>query len=421
MPLSDHLSEHAVCFAHVYDGDLEALALAERHTGAGSRILTVPELVSMRMGTPIETGNDTPNVWSLNFLTGSTEFYGLSKDGKAIVAVLHGGGPVSDLSTIRERMGGGDLSVPCGVFEDVVAGRFGEVQLVDFDEYVRRLRVPSTGWEGILTATVQQDDVLLAARMGGRAMLDRYAKFVSHTLVGNTGDPHFFDPDSAPLELLEHDEAGLPWPSKELFREGVTFAHHLLLLNGWLSDSGKGYVDRIEFGMHCAEHTAGHEVCVPVTNNELTPDHLMPPVRAEAALYPELAGVWTDGEDEHAEMPHVFEFDFGGYSRFTTAGDPSWFDPQSWCPQYPVLAFEELGPVAAGWSSISSYDVSRPRGANCLAKDKRPLKEGRYIYARGEIDFTKRLKTPSEIYADPELYLQMVDIEVKRYFEGSGQ
>lgn len=152
------------------DGFVAAYKNATRFTGKNGRLATLPDIIDARLST--EPG-ETP--WEMYFTTLSAEYFGVGKSGKRILIVAHGVGPMSTLDGIlnayRYEFGdkernhrGGRISQQ--EFWDLEAGLYGEVEIVDFEEYVKRYQYP---FMQILDANQAIDDPLLRARLGTKA------------------------------------------------------------------------------------------------------------------------------------------------------------------------------------------------------------------------------------------------------------
>jgi hypothetical protein len=160
----------AMAFYHE-DGFVAAHKNATRFTGKNGRLATLPDIINARLATD---PGETP--WEMYFTSLSAEYFGVGKSGKRIIIVAHGIGPMSTLDGIlnayRYEFGdkernhrGGRISQQ--EFWDLEAGLYGDVEIVDFEEYVKRYQYP---FMQILDANQAIDDPLLRARLGPRAV-----------------------------------------------------------------------------------------------------------------------------------------------------------------------------------------------------------------------------------------------------------
>jgi hypothetical protein len=157
---------HAMAFYH-QDGLPAAWEQAMKFVGNGGRLATMPDIVAARLETKPE---EMP--WSTYFTTLTAEYYGIGKQGNRILIVAHGIGPMSTLDGIRKaysweykdkdrnRRGG---RITAQEFLDLEAGKFGEVSIIDFDEYCRRYEYP---FLQVLRALEAMTDPVLKARLG---------------------------------------------------------------------------------------------------------------------------------------------------------------------------------------------------------------------------------------------------------------
>lgn len=158
------------------DGLAAAWQQAIKFAGKHGRIATMPDIVASRLATK---PGDAP--WETYYTTLSAEYFGIGKDGRKLIIVAHGIGPMSTLDGIlkayswqykdksRNRRGG---RITQKEFLDLEAGKFGEVEIVNFEEYAKMYRYSFTE---VLKASWAESDPLLKARFGPRT--EEYVKF----------------------------------------------------------------------------------------------------------------------------------------------------------------------------------------------------------------------------------------------------
>ncbi len=160
---------HAMAFYH-QDGLPAAWQQAMKFAGKGGRLATMPDIIAARIETK---PGEMP--WETYFTTLTAEYLGFSKAGNRILIVAHGVGPMSTLEGVqkaysweykdkeRNRRGG---RITAQEFLDLEAGKYGEVEIVDFESYCRRYEYPF-----LQTLRVSQAlaDPVLKARFGPQA------------------------------------------------------------------------------------------------------------------------------------------------------------------------------------------------------------------------------------------------------------
>lgn len=160
---------HAMEFYH-QDGLPAAWQQAMKFAGKGGRLATMPDIVAARLETK---PGEMP--WETYFTTLTAEYLGFSKNGNRILIVAHGVGPMSTLDGVqkvysweykdkeRNRRGG---RITAQEFLDLEAGKFGEVDIVDFEPYCRRYEYP---FLQTLRVSQAMTDPVLKARFGPQA------------------------------------------------------------------------------------------------------------------------------------------------------------------------------------------------------------------------------------------------------------
>ncbi|HTK05284.1 MAG TPA: hypothetical protein VL500_06870 [Candidatus Eisenbacteria bacterium] len=160
-----------------YDGKeyFRPAGLARAFAGEDGRIAALPDIVAARLAAP-----DTDAPWQRPFTTASSEFFGYSRTGVPVIAVMHGNGPLADPEgvftayvSLRDDMGHGRL--PQEEFLKICDGAYGGVEIVELRELYRLRRFPL--YE-MLTYEQACEDPLVRARLGGdaQAFLERHRR-----------------------------------------------------------------------------------------------------------------------------------------------------------------------------------------------------------------------------------------------------
>ncbi|MBU1755219.1 hypothetical protein KKH81_02990 [Patescibacteria group bacterium] len=194
---------HAMAFYH-QDGLPAAWKQAMKFAGKGGRLASMPDIVAARLETK-------PGAlpWETYFTTLTAEYYGFSKSGKRILIVAHGVGPMATLEGAqkaysweyqdkeRNHRGG---RITAQEFLDLEAGKFGEVSIVDLEEYVGRYQYP---FIQTLRSSEALVDPVLKARFGPQA--EEYVQ--AHTAAARMWhrEQAGLDPENK-YELPNHDQ-----------------------------------------------------------------------------------------------------------------------------------------------------------------------------------------------------------------------
>ncbi|MEZ4103202.1 MAG: hypothetical protein R3B55_01390 [Candidatus Paceibacterota bacterium] len=152
------------------DGLPAAWKQAAQFADKDGRIATLPEIIAARLATK---PGDYP--WETYFTTRSAEYIGTSRQGNRILIVAHGIGPMSTLDGVTKgyrtkfthqnhRIQGGRIIGP--KFWDLEAGKFGDVSIIDLDEYCKRYQYPF-----IMSLRLSEalTDPIVNARLGPQA------------------------------------------------------------------------------------------------------------------------------------------------------------------------------------------------------------------------------------------------------------
>ncbi len=222
-----------MAFYHA-DGFPSAWKQAAKFAGQGGHIATAPDIVAARLATGPD---DYP--WSAYFTTTTAEYFGKSKGGKHILIIAHGVGPMATLDGIqkaysweyqdksRNRRGG---RITEQEFRDLEAGKYGEVTIVDYEDYCGLYEYPLCGTLRTLEALV---DPILRARFGPK--IEEYVQAhteharrwhreqvgLNHRHHGVTGsDPYILSVNGA-----NNCSYGSPRHSYRRIEEGYALAH----------------------------------------------------------------------------------------------------------------------------------------------------------------------------------------------------
>jgi hypothetical protein len=154
----------AMAFWHE-QGLVPAWKFAEAFAGKGGRIATLPDIIEARL-------HSKPDAvpWDKYLTTNSAEYVGMSKGGNKIIIVAHGVGPMSTLEGAQQayshhekngaRNGG---RITRAEFLKLESGKYGEVQIVDFEEVVSCLQ---NSFNRVMTSAEIQKNPLAKARLG---------------------------------------------------------------------------------------------------------------------------------------------------------------------------------------------------------------------------------------------------------------
>jgi hypothetical protein len=201
----NEVSIGAMAFHHG-DGLPSAWQQAINFADENGRLATMPDIVAARLTTRPE---EFP--WENYFTTLTAEYFGISKNGKHILIIAHGVGPMSSLKGImkaysweykdkeRRRRGG---RITQQEFWDLEAGKFGDVSIIDFDSYCSRYEYPFLQTLRLSEALV---DPVLKARLGPQA--EQYLLLHADYAKEWHNEQASFDPEnkynSSPLNHLQ--------------------------------------------------------------------------------------------------------------------------------------------------------------------------------------------------------------------------
>ncbi|MFA6430344.1 MAG: hypothetical protein WC229_02320 [Candidatus Paceibacterota bacterium] len=149
------------------DGFVAAWKQATAFAGKDGRLATMPDIVAARIEANL---GDVP--WENYFTTLTAEYYGFGKQGKRLLIIAHGVGPMSTLDGIQKAycweykdknrsVRGGRITSQ--EFLDLEAGKFGEVSIIDLEDYCKRYEYP---FMQTLRLSEAMTDPVLGARLG---------------------------------------------------------------------------------------------------------------------------------------------------------------------------------------------------------------------------------------------------------------
>jgi len=171
---------NAMAFYHS-DGLTAAWQQAMMYAGKDGRIATMLDIVQARLKS--EPGEQN-SPWEKYYTTMSAEYLGLDRNGKKIIIVAHGVGPMATLDGVQKtysweykdkdknRSGG---RITQQEFWDLAEEKFGPVSIVDLEDYEKLYEYPLGQ---VLTASQAKVDPLLIARFGSQceAYVECHAK-----------------------------------------------------------------------------------------------------------------------------------------------------------------------------------------------------------------------------------------------------
>lgn len=152
---------------------------AAKFAGPKGHVGTLLDVVDARLATPPykrlnQFNPSQPTPWDEYYTTMSAEYLGLSKQGRKIIIVAHGIGPMATEQGVvaaykweaadkeRNRRGG---RITIDEFHKLESGHYGPVEIVDFEPYLSRYKYP---FISILRASQAFDDPIVRARLGAK-------------------------------------------------------------------------------------------------------------------------------------------------------------------------------------------------------------------------------------------------------------
>ena len=159
-----------MAFSHE-DGLVPAYKFAQRFAGKYGKLATMPDIIAARLASK----NNRAAPWNTDYTTLSAEYLGLSREGRRILIVAHGIGPMSGLDGILKAYSwqykdkkhnhyGGRITQE--EFWDLEAGVYGKVDIIDFEAYKEKHEYP---FLEVRTLSQALEDPLVLARLGPQA------------------------------------------------------------------------------------------------------------------------------------------------------------------------------------------------------------------------------------------------------------
>jgi hypothetical protein len=396
---------------------------ASRFAGADGRIATLPDIIDSRLQSD---GNDV--AWSKYFTTTSAEYVGIGRNGRKLIIVAHGVGPLSTIDGITSaykheyrdetrRNRGGRISL--AEFHKLERGVYGRtvhltgheaaiidkqrthdalVFVIDYEHYVHRFR-HRYPFLGSLSQRILRTDPLLLARFGGRRRRKQYLRQAAAFAAHEAGIS--YNPDPFLLEL--HDASNCAYRLYPEAEEQGQFAlAHLLSISQLTHTSHRpqghaAYITSLVSEVSCHEWGNG---CRFVG---------VPPHTTEAAIRPE----WNVRQIMAAHWPELMvpapELKEIGLRPLTKLGN-TWFTQRphkgasmaTGSPEFVVTAMEQIGRQQMfttdirGYHAFFRYDIREagliaPEGANAFFMGEPEIiwKAGNPVQHRAPITFYK--------------------------------
>ena len=161
------IPKHTNCVRFGATRHADAYRLASIFLNGKGRLATAIDVIKAR----IKYGFKHP-IWSCYITTASTEWFGLSREGKPFIVVLHNPGPLADEKILREnyiskRDDNHDFNViPRQMFLDVFDGKYGKVEHVSLHDAVFDMN-GITQRHDYLSKTLAEKHLLVQARLAG--------------------------------------------------------------------------------------------------------------------------------------------------------------------------------------------------------------------------------------------------------------
>jgi hypothetical protein len=269
------MKKQAMAFYHE-DGLVAAWKFATTYIGEKGHIATLPEIIDARLASK---PGDFP--WATYFTTSSAEYLGRDRDGRLVLVIAHGVGPMATLDGIQKAYSheykdksrcsrGGRITVE--EFQALVdAADDDKIFVVDYETYYQRYEHPFCEY---LRASQVMDDPVLLARFGGLERLENFTllhmEFASQWLQEKVSEVpdnrHGLDEGTHQAYLSRREQAmqddvidpfllqcgdasncGYQWH----FREGEVIAH--LLSTGGLMNVHHEAHESMAFDVICHE------------------------------------------------------------------------------------------------------------------------------------------------------------------------
>lgn len=416
------------------DGLVDAWNVAEAFAGKDGRIATVPDIMDSRIVSP-----DGSPAWTHYFTTSSAEYYGKTRSGVPVIAVLHGTGPLSTLEgclearrlgqAVDDRSGAG--RIPHATFLDILDGKHGEAHVVELGPFLERYKHPFSS----LTLEQAVSEPLVAARLGGgervAAALARQAsiddEYVKETGRASSEIPRLLrleqENNHSPYDRLERRDGtrGFLHLPRDV-EDGLAYAH--LLSIGQLCNMHESGAGRAVVQFNVGPHSWNDGTRFAGWRKGARPGIIVS-VSGEVSFDPASREVlWVD-DDSVGEPLEVLTVVEGGdlFSQYPKTGARM----DTGAPRHAVTSKEPIaGPVSfettvGGYHGFFKYDVSEvaaiaPEGANAYLivgdiqlDDEARRQRTKIQFYRADFDRTRRLRRQVEIMADADLMVRIAE------------
>jgi hypothetical protein len=454
--LLDSPKPNAMAFYHA-DGLVAAWKQAIRYAGEGGRLATLPDIIDARLATDPKHAP-----WRQYYTTLSAEYFGRTRKGTPILIVAHGVGPMATLDGIlkaysyefkdRERNNRGGR-ITQQEFWDLESGKYGEVAIVDVNEYAKRYDYP---FLEIIQSDAAFEDPLIRARLGSRAEeyirkhkalakewhlrqaeivpenkykapAHEHRKYVAHRKwmhrLAGIGHPHILEMEGPSNCWYGHrnDDTGVFEPTLER-RGGGPFAH-LLSINGLVNMHYQGERESLVSEVSCHEWSNGVRLVGAQHKKRIVNIHrgadthelldmywreLMNPVGSptEVGFRPlvQLGDTWFtqypkmgDGLDTHAPEFQVTDI--------VSIGEPVIFRTEV-LGYYGLFKYDIRGIQALAPRLANAYTVNDPE----LESDK--VQRATVQFYNVNVDTSQRLIRAEQLANDYETMMRLVEKEM---------
>jgi len=461
----EKVSADAMAFFHD-DGLPAAWKQAMKFAGQGGRIATLPDIVAARLESK---PGDLP--WETYFTTLTAEYCGLTKAGNHILIVAHGVGPMSTLDGIcqaysheyqdknRSRRGG---RITQQEFWDLEAGKFGQIEVIDLDEYYGRYKYP---FIQILRASEALTDPVLKARLGPEAekYVQAHAEFARAWHREQAGfDPEYKNKIPADVRqryldrrLLQHQQDGAEDADPFIIQlgdaanccYGYRDYHDYGFGNKFVYrkiEDGLAIAHLVSIGSLCQMHHEGNESLVhDVDCHEWWNGVRLVGIKAGGCLrtgleagpdaYRLLRQHWREllvpmPEPEMVGFRGLMQIEDQWFTQYPKAGDGL----DTWEPEYAIMALEKIGEPVFFRTEVGGYHGFFKFGANEVQAIAPPPANAYYFtgepeiewhdgnpthhtclvqFYRVEADTAKRLMRRSQLSHDYERMMQLLELE----------
>lgn len=434
---------HAMAFFH-QDGLTAAWKQAMKFAGKGGRLATMPDIIASRLETK---PGETP--WETYFTTLTAEYLGLSRQGNKILIVAHGIGPMSTLDGVtrayswqfkdkdRRREGG---RITQQEFLDLEAGKFGEVNVIDFDSYCRRYQYP---FIQVLRTSEAMTDQVLRARFGPQA--EEYIKAHAKHARAWHREQAGVDPENK-YQLPNHDQF-LDRRRRQHQNDGADNSDPYIVQQGpssypyWKMDEGLAIGHLLSVGGLCnLQHEGSESLTHDISTHGWNDGTRVVGIQADGNIrsglhrgpdaYRLLRKHWPD------LLVPVVQPEIVGFRGLVQIGD-QWFTQypkkgegmDTWEPEYVVSSMEKIGePVqfrttVGGYHGFFRFGTSEvraiaPPNANAYFfvgepqnewNDGNPTHQTCEVqFYRIEVDATKQMMRSDSLAHDFEMLMKLV-------------